>query len=221
SGHDADLRAVSQLETAHLRCPHSRLRTALIPHQLHTHCYTRPAMNAEIPASFQAPSSMASTQTLSLIYGGYSNAGPKVRNEDAFAALLPSGNSRSQKGAVAVMADGVSCSDNAQIASQTSVVTFVQDYLSTPETWDVRTSASRVLGALNSWLYAQGQTSAVQDGFVTTFSGLVLKSTTAHLIHCGDSRIWRLRDGVLTQLTTDHCLRQSDGRGMLTRALGL
>jgi protein phosphatase len=160
--------------------------------------------------------------TLNLIYGGHSAAGAKPRNEDAFAAFLPSGHLRDQKGAVAVIADGVSCSENAQQASQTSVTTFIQDYLSTPETWDVRTSASRVLGALNSWLHAQGHASASrQDGFVTTFSGFVLKSTTAHLMHCGDSRIWRLRGGQLTQLSTDHCLRQQDGGGMLTRALGL
>jgi protein phosphatase len=165
---------------------------------------------------------MMTSNSLNVIYGGHSATGPKPRNEDAFAVFLPNGHLRDQKGAVAAMADGVSCSENAQQASQTSVTTFIQDYLSTPETWDVRTSASRVLGALNSWLHAQGQASASrQDGFVTTFSGLVLKSTTAHLIHCGDSRIWRLRGGQLTQLSTDHCLRQQEGGGMLTRALGL
>jgi Serine/threonine protein kinase len=179
-------------------------------------------MNAEISPTDPARALMATNQSLSLIYGGYTSAGPKTRNEDAFAALLPSGPLREQKGAVAVMADGVSCAENAQLASQTTVTTFIQDYLSTPETWDVRTSAARVLGALNSWLHAQAHAStAKQDSFVTTFSGLVLKSTTAHLIHCGDSRIWRLRGGQLTQLSTDHCLRRQDGSTMLTRALGL
>ncbi len=161
-------------------------------------------------------------RTLSVVYGGFSTAGAKERNEDAFAAYLPADRLRLSKGAVASIADGVSCSDNAQVASQTSVTTFIQDYLSTPETWDVKTSASRVLSALNSWLFHQGQSSlARHNGFVTTFSAVILKSTTAHLLHCGDSRVYRYRDKLLVQLTSDHLLQQSNGNATLTRALGM
>jgi protein phosphatase len=164
----------------------------------------------------------AKERTLSVLYGGYSHAGVKERNEDAFAAYLPADRLRFSKGAVASIADGVSCSDNAQIASQTSVSTFIQDYLSTPETWDVKTSASRVLSALNSWLFHQGQTAlARHNGFVTTFSAVILKSTTAHLLHCGDSRVYRYRDKQLVQLTSDHVLQQGNGNATLTRALGM
>ncbi|MES2625299.1 MAG: bifunctional protein-serine/threonine kinase/phosphatase [Pseudomonadota bacterium] len=159
---------------------------------------------------------------MSVLYGGYSHAGVKDRNEDAFAAYLPTDRLRLSKGAVASVADGVSCSDNAQIASQTSVSTFIQDYLSTPETWDVKTSASRVLSALNSWLFHQGQSAlARHNGFVTTFSAVILKSTTAHLLHCGDSRVYRFRDKLLVQLTSDHVLQQGNGNASLTRALGM
>ncbi len=165
---------------------------------------------------------MAMARTLSIAYGGHTTAGVKERNEDAFGALLPASQLRYSKGAIASIADGVSCSDNARLASQTSVATFIQDYLSTPETWDVKTSASRVLAALNSWLYYQGQTALTrQNGFVTTFSSVILRSTTAHVIHCGDSRVYRFRDGVLRQLTTDHCLSQGGGEMTLTRALGM
>ncbi|HTR00936.1 MAG TPA: bifunctional protein-serine/threonine kinase/phosphatase [Candidatus Acidoferrum sp.] len=160
--------------------------------------------------------------TLRIAYGGHSMMGVKDRNEDAFAAILPTGATRLGKGAVASIADGVSCSDNARIASQTAVGTFIQDYLSTPETWDVKTSASRVLSSLNSWLYYQGQTALTRhNGFVTTFSTVIVKSTTAHLLHCGDSRIYRWRDGQLLQLTADHTLVQNGGVVTLTRALGM
>lgn len=162
------------------------------------------------------------TRTLSIAYGGHTTAGVKERNEDAFAALLPASQLRYSKGAIAAIADGVSCSDNARVASQTSVSTFIQDYLSTPETWDVKTSASRVLAALNSWLYYQGQKALTRhNGFVTTFSSVILRSTTAHVLHCGDSRIYRFRDGQLLQLTTDHSLVQGSGAATLTRALGM
>src|SRR5262245_47196831 len=141
---------------------------------------------------------MANAKSLSIAYGGYTTVGVKERNEDAFAAILPTEQVRHTKGALASIADGVSCSDNEQIASQTAVGTFIQDYLSTPETWDVKTSASRVLSSLNSWLYYQGQSALTRhNGFVTTFSTVIFKSTTLHILHCGDSRIYRLRDGQL------------------------
>ena len=83
-------------------------------------------------------SAMHPARTLSLAYGGHTSAGLKPRNEDAFGMLLPASQLRFSKGAIAAIADGVSCSDNAQLASRTSVATFIQDYLSTPETWDVK-----------------------------------------------------------------------------------
>ena len=160
--------------------------------------------------------------SLRIAYGGHSVVGAKQRNEDAFAAILPSGHARLDKGAIAAIADGMSCGDNAQVASQTAVGTFIQDYLSTPETWDVKTAASRVLSSLNSWLYYQGQSALTrQNGFVTTFSSVIIKSTAAHLLHCGDSRIYRWRDGQLLQLTADHTLLQAGGNVTLTRALGM
>lgn len=165
---------------------------------------------------------MAQAKKLSVSYGGYSTAGAKERNEDAFAAFLPTNQQRYSKGAVVSIADGVSCSDNAGLASRTSVSTFIQDYLSTPDTWDVKTSASRVLTALNSWLHAQGQGSATrQNGFVTTFSTAILRSTTAHILHCGDSRIYRFRGDELLLLTTDHVLQHGKDNFVLTRALGM
>ena len=160
--------------------------------------------------------------SLRIAYGGHSMVGAKQRNEDAFAAILPSGQARLDKGAIAAIADGMSCGDNAQVASQTAVGTFIQDYLSTPETWDVKTAASRVLSSLNSWLYYQGQSALTrQNGFVTTFSSVIIKSTAAHLLHCGDSRIYRWRDGQLLQLTADHTLLQAGGNVTLTRALSM
>lgn len=165
---------------------------------------------------------MAQANTLKLVYGGHSAKGGKDHNEDAFAALLPTEGVRYTKGAVASVADGVSCSENARIASQTSVTTFIHDYFSTPESWDVKTSAGKVLSALNSWLYSQGQmTSARHNAFVTTFTTAIFKSNTAHILHCGDSRIYRYRDNRLILLSTDHGMVQPDGGFILTRALGM
>ena len=49
----------------------------------------------------------------------------------------------------------------------------------------------------------------------------MLKSTTAHLFHAGDARIYRLRDGALEQLTNDHRVWVSQEQSYLSRALGV
>lgn len=159
---------------------------------------------------------------LHLEFGGYSDAGVKASNEDAFTAVMPDKhNARKFKGGAACIADGVSCSVNAQIASQTAVNNFAIDYFSTPDFWTVEQSASKVIGSINSWLYQQGaQKQTRVDGFVTTFSAIIIKSHTAHILHAGDSRIYLLRDGTLDVLTKDHCYQQGD-QNYLTRALGI
>lgn len=164
---------------------------------------------------------------LSVVFGGSTSTGPKPRNEDAFAAKQPDSSSvRTIKGVVACIADGLSSSEDAQQASQTSVATFIDDYYSTPDTWDVKKSAARVLNSINSWLYHQGiQTSSgygsEHNTLLTTFSAVVLKSTTAHLLHAGDSRIYLVRKGALHQLTKDHSHKRAGNKPFLTRALGM
>jgi hypothetical protein len=54
-----------------------------------------------------------------------------------------------------------------------------------------------------------------------TLSALVLCGRRAHLLHVGDSRIYRLRDSELSLLTTDHTLGAPGTTGVLTRALGV
>ena len=142
---------------------------------------------------------------LGISYGGASLAGERPVNEDAFAASPP----HRLKGAVAVIADGLSSSERAQKASQTVVTEFIDEYLATPDTWTVKASAARVLNALNRWC-------CHHDGMATTVSAVVAKGRTAHIFHVGDSRVYRLRNGELEQLTRDHA-RQS----MLTNAIGM
>ena len=84
----------------------------------------------------------------------------------------------------------------------------------------VKTSVEKVLLATNRWLCGQGADSA-RRSCATTLSALVVKSTTAHLFHVGDTRVYRLRQGELVQLTQDHRVWVSEEKNFLTRALGI
>ena len=161
-------------------------------------------------------------RNLEVTFGGFSSAGNKSENQDAFAAWQPSSNSARYKGIACCIADGVSCSDNAQQASTTSVTHFLNDYYSTPDSWDVKTAAGKVLSSLNAWLYHHGQqASARHNSLVTTLSSVVLKSSTLHVFHVGDSRVYRLRNGSLECLTRDHTHQHGNGQDYLSRAMGM
>lgn len=158
---------------------------------------------------------------LSIIAGQYSEKGIKEANEDTCAIRVPDGQLLVSKGIIVAIADGVSSSLAGKEASETCIRGLVSDYYSTPETWTVRTSCQKVLGAINRWLYGQSQNVHHSGhGMLTTLSALVIKSTTAHLFHVGDSRIYRLRNGEFERLTRDHHRWAGNEKSFLSRAMG-
>lgn len=162
------------------------------------------------------------SSTLSIDYAVCSEKGIKGENADAADARVPETNALLTKGIAAIIADGMSSSEGGKEASQVSVTSFLNDYFSTPESWAVKTSATKILGALNRWLFSQGQMRYESArGMVTTFSGLVIKSSTAHIFHVGDSRIYHYQSGQLEQLTRDHRIWISKDRDFLSRAMGV
>jgi len=152
----------------------------------------------------------------------WSEAGIKPTNEDCCGFFMPEDNLINTKGIAVVIADGVSGSEAGKEASESCVNGFLSDYYSTPESWTVKTSAQKVLTALNRWLHGQGhQIYGSARGMVTTLSILVIKSTTAYIFHVGDTRIYRYRDGDLECLTRDHRLRVNAEKEYLSRAFGI
>ena len=152
----------------------------------------------------------------------YSIAGIKPQNEDSCGIVVPDLPLLTTKGIAAVVADGMSGSDDGKQASEGCVKSFLSDYLSTPETWSVKNSGQKILSALNRWLHGQGQRQYQSNkGMVTTLSALVFKSNTAYIFHVGDTRIYRLRGNDLEQLTNDHRFVVSEEKSYLSRALGI
>lgn len=155
-----------------------------------------------------------------------SNKGRKEVNQDFYAATIPSEPQLTTKGIAIALADGISSSEVSQEASEAAVKGFLADYFCTSEMWSVKTAAIRVLTAINSWLYTQTRQNQISrydkdKGYVCTFSAMVFKSTTAHILHVGDSRIYRVHTNALEQLTTDHRVWISEEKSYLSRGLGI
>jgi serine/threonine protein phosphatase PrpC len=162
---------------------------------------------------------------LRISVGHYSDKGGKETNQDFHGIYVPKEPQLSSKGVAVAIADGISSSEVSQVASQFAVTGFLEDYYCTSEAWSVKTSVERVLTATNSWLHSQTQRSPYRydkdRGYVCTLSAMVIKSTTAHVFHVGDTRIYQLRDRTLEQLTNDHRTWVSSDRSYLSRALGI
>ncbi len=162
---------------------------------------------------------------LTISLGQYSDKGRKETNQDFHGALIPDEPLLSLKGIAIVLADGISSSDVSAVASESAVKSFLTDYYCTPESWSVKTSAQRVIVATNSWLHSQTRQSQYlydkDRGYVCTLSAMVIKSTTAHIFHIGDARIYRVAGHALEQLTEDHRIVISSAQSYLGRALGI
>ena len=162
---------------------------------------------------------------LKVSIGQYSDKGRKKINQDFHGVYIPEEPQLTSKGIAIALADGISSSDVSQVASEATVTGFLEDYFCTSEAWSVKKSAHRVLAATNSWLYSQTQQGRYRfdkdRGYVCTLSAMIFKSTTAHIFHLGDTRIYRLRDNALEQLTSDHRLWVSQDKSYLSRAMGI
>lgn len=150
--------------------------------------------------------------------GFTSLAGTKAVNEDFAGAMLPEPGLEGL-GVIAAIADGVSAGGMGKEAAQTTVTTLVRDYYGTPETWDTTVALDRIIAAQNSWLTATNRRREPAAG-LTTLTALVLRGHSYTLAHVGDSRAYLLREGQVTQLTSDHVMPHPDFKHQLIRAVG-
>jgi len=157
---------------------------------------------------------------LQITFAQKSEAGRKPENQDTLGARIPEGNLLTTKGIAIAIADGVSSSKAAREASQTAIVGFLSDYYATPDTWRTQQSAMRVIQSLNSSLWGRSQNSIYGEGYLTTFSALILKGNSGFIFHVGDTRVYRLRANNFELLTRDHTQRIDKNTTHLSRAMG-
>jgi serine/threonine protein phosphatase PrpC len=162
---------------------------------------------------------------LKISIGQYSDRGAKEANQDFHGAMIPGEPTLGLKGVAIALADGISSSEVSRVASESAVKGFLTDYYCTSDSWSVKTSAQRVISATNSWLHGQTRRIGFEHdrdkGYVCTLTVMVLKSATAHILHVGDARVYRVSGNALEQLTEDHRVVVSSQETFLGRALGM
>ena len=107
-----------------------------------------------------------------------------------------------------------------RVAAELAVRTFLEACLELSPTPGLAQIGANAVEAANRWIHTLGRSDPALNGMACTLSALLLCGRSTHLVHVGDSRIYRLRDGQLTLLTTDHTLGAPGTTHALTRAVG-
>ncbi|MCC6535020.1 MAG: serine/threonine-protein phosphatase [Burkholderiales bacterium] len=153
-------------------------------------------------------------------FGHCSESCGKALSEDFFDMACPDAADVERRGLVFGLADGMSGGAGRR-AAEICVRTVLSDFYDAPPSWDAARSLDRSVAAVNGWLLAHNLRATEAQCMLTTLSVLVLHERAFHIAHVGDSRIYRLREGVLERMTTDHVWPRRDMRHVLRRAVGL
>jgi serine/threonine protein phosphatase PrpC len=155
-------------------------------------------------------------------YAGTDTGRQRRANEDSHLARAP----------LFVVADGMGGAQAGEVASRIAIESFqdgLQDAAS-PEA-----ALAELTQRANAHIHELSHSNAEQAGMGTTLTAVYVGEREVSIAHVGDSRAYRLRDGVLERLTEDHSLvdellRQGrltpeealehPQRSVITRALG-
>src|SRR6202049_5140608 len=132
--------------------------------------------------------------------GFVSETGPRKRNEDFAGAVFGPELPEPRRDLVAAIADGIGSTKGGREAAEIAVRGFLDGFCDLPETMEVRRAAATVLNALNGWIHSEGRRDTRLTGMGCTFTALVLRGRVAHVLHVGDTRVYRLRSGRLSRV---------------------
>lgn len=130
----------------------------------------------------------------------------RTNNQDSHSVVPAQSMDRFlSRGHLFIVADGMGAHAAGELASSMASELIAMNYFRTaiPDPTD---SLHVAVNEANAEIYQRGQRNPEFHNMGTTASTLVLLSTGAVVAHVGDSRVYRLRRGVLEQLTFDHSL---------------
>jgi PPM family protein phosphatase len=109
------------------------------------------------------------------------------------------------RGHLFMVADGMGAHAAGELASKLAVDNIPHNYFKLRDLYPPAALRQAIRDA-NTAIHTKGQSSIGFQGMGTTCSCLVLLPQGALVAHIGDSRVYRLRDDLLEQLTFDHSL---------------
>jgi serine/threonine protein phosphatase PrpC len=119
---------------------------------------------------------------------------------------------------VCAVADGMGGHAAGEVASVVALSHTAGEY----HEWSTIEATRAGLLAVNEAVYARADASAETTGMGTTLAGIVILAEQGICFNVGDSRVYRISDGYVEQLSIDHVVTEPDGTpsSRLTQALG-
>ncbi|MDQ7956685.1 MAG: serine/threonine-protein phosphatase [Rhodocyclaceae bacterium] len=129
-----------------------------------------------------------------------SRKGGRVKNEDRM------GYCYTRESGLFVLADGMGGHPEGEVAAQLALQTIAALYQreARPTLKDVKTFLASAVMAAHQQIMRYASNKAMLDTPRTTVVAAVLQGNTATWIHCGDSRLYVVRDGQMLMRTRDH-----------------
>jgi PPM family protein phosphatase len=168
---------------------------------------------SEKPAAVRANSTPSAIEMKALDFSIFSDAGRVRLNNEDRAAAAPEIN-------LYVLCDGMGGLEAGERASQLAVETVLKHCRdeaanSTPSS-EILTSAIELA---NERIFKSAQEARSKSGMGSTIVAVQFYGERAIVAHVGDSRVYRLRRGDLSQLTEDHSfVAEQVRRGIITAA---
>ncbi len=146
---------------------------------------------------------------MKVYYGSFSECGPRKNNEDYIAVRQMHEQDRS----LFVLCDGMGGHDCGEVASKLVAEHICDYWMKNPKRKD---SEKKVLDACDETMVAFNNRSRGEMG--TTMAMVAIEGNKAILAHCGDSRIYVIRERKIIYQSVDHVALTPEGWPIITRA---
>ncbi len=112
------------------------------------------------------------------------------------------------------LADGMGGHNAGEVASEETLSNlhfFLNDMPAGLSAGDMNEMMFEWLKSINSIIESRGVNNPSMSEMGTTLVGIIYYEHKFYWLNCGDSRLYRFRDGVLKQISTDHSLNSMTG----------
>jgi len=148
----------------------------------------------------------------------------KFIREDSYKTMIVLGR---EDRFLSAVADGMGGHNRGDVASNDTLRNlqyFFYDIPSCLSAGDFNEAIVGWLDSINNYIVSKGRADVQFKGMGTTLVGMAYYNGEFYSMNCGDSRMYRYRDGQLLQLTTDHSLSNMTGSGkrsnVITNCIG-